>query len=55
VLIQRSKWGLAETFRMHLERAGIKARRPEPFVRSTARQPIRVHDLRGDVRYARAR
>jgi len=47
VFIQRSKWGLAETFRTHLERAGIRAKRPELFVRNAARQPIRVHDLRG--------
>lgn len=47
VFIQRSKWGLAETFRTHLERAGVKAERPELFVRNASRQPIRVHDLRG--------
>jgi integrase len=47
VFIQRSKFGLAETFRLHLERAGIKAERPELFVTSASRQRIRVHDLRG--------
>jgi integrase len=47
VFIQRSKFGLAETFRTHLERAGVKAERPELFVRNASRQPIRVHDLRG--------
>jgi integrase len=47
VFIQRSKFGLAETFRLHLERAGIKAERRELFVTTAARQQIRVHDLRG--------
>lgn len=47
VFIQRSKFGLAETFRLHLERAGIRAERPELFVKTAARQQIRVHDLRG--------
>lgn len=47
VFIQRSKFGLAETFRTHLERAGIKAERPELFVTTGSRQRIRVHDLRG--------
>lgn len=46
VFIQRSKYGLAETFRLHLERAGIRAQRPELFVSNEARQQIRVHDLR---------
>jgi len=30
-----------------LERAGIKAQRLELFVGNAARQPIRIHDLRG--------
>jgi integrase len=47
VFIQRSKFGLADTFRLHLERAHIKAERPEIFTRTPVRQPIRVHDLRG--------
>jgi integrase len=47
VFIQRSKFGLAETFRTHLERAGIKAERPELFATTATRQQIRVHDLRG--------
>jgi integrase len=47
VFIQRSKFGLAETFRLHLERAGIRKERPELFVTTAARQQIRVHDLRG--------
>jgi integrase len=47
VFVQRSKFGLAETFRTHLERAGVKAERPELFVTTASRQQIRVHDLRG--------
>jgi integrase len=47
VFIQRSKFGLAETFRTHLERAGIKAERPELFATTATRQQIRIHDLRG--------
>jgi integrase len=49
VFIHRSKFGLAETFRLHLERAGIRAERPELFVSSDARQQIKVHDLRGTM------
>ena len=47
VFVQRSKFGLAKTFRLHLERASIKAERPELFVTTATRQRIRVHDLRG--------
>jgi integrase len=47
VFIQRSKWGLAETFRLHLERAGVKRERPELFATTATRQQIRVHDCAG--------
>lgn len=37
----------AELLRADLERAGVKATRPEIFERSVNRRPMRMHDLRG--------
>lgn len=45
VFLKRSKFGMADTLREHLRRAGVN--RAELFVANASRLQIRVHDLRG--------
>jgi integrase len=45
VFLKRSKYGMADTLREHLRRAGVN--RSELFVANASRLQVRVHDLRG--------